>query len=240
MPNLSSKMRDKYIDDLLRARPQGPNHPQQKITYVKDEVSRDWCSKDCEYKYKYELIPSHPMWGYTAEQIFSIGLMDKDSVDQYVRERWFDGKGSYSLGRKKATVTRRVNRLWERLEDVIRKVKREGGVGIYNVRNGYYRDDGEFGNIYATSPEEAQRFADMFFGYLSGDKRLRVEFVRFGTPPEVISLNAKTIQDGASRIQQYESKIEQLQKMIDDQRMRIETLSMIESQQLSAESTETV
>ena len=235
MPTLSPKMKDKYVDDLLRARPQGPNHPQQKITYVKAELSKDWCYRSCEYKYKYELIPSHPTWGYTAEQIFSLDLMNRDDVDEYVRNRWFDGKSTYQLGRKKATVTRRINRIWERLEGVIRKVKRDGGVGIYNVRNGYYRDDGEFGNIYATSPEEAQRFADMFFGYLSGDKRLRVEFVRFGTPPEVISLNAKTIQDGAAKIQQFENKIEQLQKWIDYQRMRIETLSMIESQQLSAE-----
>ena len=235
MPTLSPKMKDKYVDDLLRARPQGPNHPQQKITYKKVTSGEKWCDTSYVYKNTYELIPSHPTWGYTYEQIFSIGLMDRDDVDRYVRERWFGGKGSYSLGRKKATVTRRVNRIWARLEDIIRKVKREGGVGIYNVRNGYYRDDGEFGNIYATSPEEAQRFADMFFGYLSGDKRLKVEFVRFGTPPEVISLNAKTIQNGAAKIQQFESKIEQLQKWINDQRMRIETLSMIESQQLSAE-----
>jgi len=228
-------MKDKYVDDLLRARPQGPNHPQQKITYVKEKSGEKWCDTSYVYKDTYDIIPSHPTWGYTSEQIFSIGLMDRDDVDRYVRERWFGGKGSYSLGRKKATVTRRVNRIWARLEDVIRKVRREGGVGIYNVRNGYYRDDGEFGNIYATSPEEAQRFADMFFGYLSGDKRLKVEFVRFGTPPEVISLNAKTIQNGAAKIQQFESKIEQLQKWINDQRMRIETLSMIESQQLSAE-----
>ena len=235
MPTLSPKMKDKYVDDLLRARPQGPNHPQQKITYVKEKSGEKWCDTSYVYKDTYDIIPSHPTWGYTSEQIFSIGLMDRDDVDRYVRERWFGGKGSYSLGRKKATVTRRVNRIWARLEDVIRKVRREGGVGIYNVRNGYYRDDGEFGNIYATSPEEAQRFADMFFGYLSGDKRLKVEFVRFGTPPEVISLNAKTIQSGAAKIQQFESKIEQLQKWINDQRMRIETLSMIESQQLSAE-----
>ena len=71
MPTLSPKMKDKYVDDLLRARPQGPNHPQQKITYVKEELSKDWCYRSCEYKYKYELIPSHPTWGYTAEQIFS-------------------------------------------------------------------------------------------------------------------------------------------------------------------------
>ena len=235
MPTLSSKMKDKYVDDLLRARPQGPNHPQQKITYKKVRSGEKWCDTNYVYKDTYELIPSHPTWGYTSEQIFSIGLMDRDDVDSYVRERWFGGKGTYSLGRKKATVTRRVNRIWARLEGIIRKVKREGGVGIYNVRNGYYRNDGEFGNIYATSPEEAQRFADMFFGYLSGDKRLKVEFVRFGTPPEVISLNARTIQDGAEKIKNFESKIEQLQKWINDQRMRIETLSMIESQQLSAE-----
>ena len=235
MPTMSPKMKDKYIDDLLRARPQGPNHPQQKITYVKERSGENWCDKRHVYKNTYDIIPSHPTWGYTSEQIFSLELMSKDDVDQYVRTRWFGGKGSYSLGRKKATVTRRVNRIWDRLEGIIRTVKRDGGVGIYNVRSGFYRDEGEFGNIYATSPEEAQRFADMFFGYLAGDKKLRIEFVRFGTPPEVISLNAKTIQNGAEKIKNFENKIEQLQKWINDQRMRIETLSMVESQQLNAE-----
>ena len=235
MPTLSPKMKDKYIDDLLRARPQGPNHPQQKITYVKEVTGEKWCEKKYEYKNTYEIIPSHPTWGYTAEQIFSIGLMNRDDVDEYVRNRWFDGKSVWQLGRKKATVTRRINRIWSRLDDVIRKVKRDGGVGIYNVRNGYYREDGEFGHIYATSPEEAQRFADMFFGYLSADQRLRVEFIRFGTPPEVISLNAKTVQNAAAKIKRMEDKIDVLQKNIADQRMRLETLSMIEMQQLNAE-----
>jgi len=229
-------MIDRYVDDLLRARPQGPNHPHEKITYEKEKTGDRWCKKDYEYKDVFELIPSHPTWGYTPEQIFSIGLMEREDVDRYVRKRWFDNKSTYQLGRKKATATRRINRIWARMEDVIRRVKREGGVGIYNVRGGYYRGDGEFGNIYATSPEEAKRFAEMFFGYLLTDgNRVRVEFVRFGTPPEVIALNAQTMQRAADNISSWEEDIIKLKKKIEQKKMRIETLSMIEAQQLAAE-----
>jgi hypothetical protein len=236
MPLLTSTMIDRYVDDLLRARPQGPNHPYTKITYEQERTGERWCKKDYEYKDVFELIPSHPTWGYTQEQIFSIGLMERDDVDTYVRKRWFGGKGSYSLGRKKATATRRINRIWGRMDDVIRKVKREGGTGIYNVRAGYYSGDGEFGNIYATSPEEAKRFAEMFFGYLLIDNnRIRVEFVRYGTPPEVIALNAQTMQRASDSISSWEEDIIKLKKRIEQKKMRIETLSMIEAQQLAVE-----
>ena len=221
--------RDAIIEDLLRARPRGPVG--RRVTYTVNE----------EYDYnksKYVMtpVPSDEQWGYSDEEIYSLDLRSKDEVEKYVRDRWFEGKGSWSLGRQKATVTRRVNKLWDdRIEDIVSRVNRKGGAGIYSVRKGYYRNDGEFGHIYASTKEEAQRFAEMFFGYLMSEGKPRIDFVRFGTPKEVVVLNAQTIQRASANLKKYQEKIEEMKKAISQQEMWLDTLSTVEQQQLAAE-----
>jgi len=221
--------RDAIIADLLRARPLGPVG--RRVTYT----------TTTEYDYNKHKdvttpVPSDPQWGYSDEEIYSLDLRSKDDVEKYVLARWFEGKSSWNLGRQKATVTRRVNKLWnDRIEDIVSRVHRKGGDGIYSVRKGYYRNDGEFGHIYASTKEEAQRFADMFFGYLVPDSTPRIEFVRFGTPKEVVVLNAQTIQRAAENIKKYQTKINDMNKAIEQQKMWLDTLATVEQQQLATE-----
>jgi hypothetical protein len=221
--------RDTIIADLLRARPRGPVG--RRVTYT--------TSEEYDYnksKYVNIPVPSDPQWGYSDEEIYSLDLRSKDDVEKYVRDRWFEGKGAWSLGRQKATLTRRVNKLWnDRLEDIVTRVSRKGGAGIYSVRKGYYRSDGEFGHIYAATKEEAQRFAEMFFGYLIPEGNPRIDFVRFGTPKEVVVLNAQTIQRAAENIAKYQKKIEEMEHAISQQKMWLDTLNTVEQQQLAAE-----
>ena len=222
--------RNAIIKDLLRARPRGPVG--RRVAYtIKEEYDYD---RD---KYKNIPVPSDPQWGYTDEELFSLELRSHDDVQKYVLDTWFEGKSMYQLGRKKATVTRRVNKLWnQRIEDTVRRVSRKGGAGIYNVRRGYYSGEGEFGHIYAASKEEAQRFAEMFFGYLISDgSKPRIEFVRFGSPKEVIVMNARTVQAAAEKIKDCQTQIAALQKKIEVQGMWLDTLSTVEQQQLAAE-----
>jgi len=222
--------RDAIIKDLLRARPRGPIG--RRVTYTTQEEYDYDKHKDVVIP-----IPSDPQWGYTDEELFSLELRAEDDVQKYVLDTWFEGKSIYSIGRKKATVTRRVNKLWgARLSAVVNRVTRGGGAGIYNVRKGYYSSDGEFGHIYASSKEEAQRFADMFFGYLlsNGDKP-RIQFVRFGSPKEVIIMNAKTVQSAADKIKNYRDQIKSLQQQIEQQSVWLDTLNTVEQQQLAAE-----
>ena len=221
--------RDAIIEDLLRARPRGPVG--RRVTYtVKEEYDYD---KD---KYVKTPVPSDSQWGYSDQEIYSLDLRSKEDVERYVLDRWFEGKSSWALGRQKATLTRRVNKLWnDRIEDTVNRVFRAGGDGIYSVRKGYYRNDGEFGHIYASSKEEAQRFADMFFGYLVPGSNPRIEFVRFGTPKEVVVLNAKTIQRAAENIKKYQEKIENMENAIEQQKMWLDTLTTVEQQQLATE-----
>ena len=221
--------RDAIIEDLLRARPRGPVG--RRVTYtVKEEYDYD---KD---KYVTIPVPSDDQWVYTDQEIYSLDLRSKDDVEKYILERWFEGKSSWGLGRQKATLTRRVNKLWNnRIEDIVVRVSRKGGDGIYSVRKGYYRGDGEFGHIYASTKEEAQRFADMFFGYLIPESNPRIEFIRFGTPKEVVVLNAKTVQRASDNIKKYQKKIEEMKEAITRQEMWLDTLHTVERQQLDAE-----
>ena len=233
MPLLTETLRDKYIDDLMRARPVGPIG--RRITYT--------TSEDYDYdkgRYVQTAHPSHERWGYTEDEIFSLGLYNRDDVESYISKRFFEGKSSWALGRKKATFTRRTRRLWDqRIEDIVRKVKRTGGDGIYRVSLGYYSNHAELGHIYAADKEEAQRFANMFFAYLAEDPsrpRLNIEFMRFGTPQEIVVLNAQTISAASEKLKGYEEKIIALQEKIEQQKMFLQTLQMVEEQQLTAES----
>lgn len=232
MPLVSGELKDKRIDDLLRKRPQGPIG--RRVTYTVDS------SYDYEKgKYVSTPIPSHSLWGYSDEEIFSLGLYSREDVETYVLKRWFNGLSKWGLGSQRATFTRRVNRLWDqRIERVVERVRREGGDGIYKVQLGrkYYSRPHELGHIYAADRVEARRFAEMFFSYLCEDElKIQISFVRFGKPAEIIALNAQTINKAANTIDECKKKIEQLNQMIEKQGVYLETLNMVQEQQLSIE-----
>ena len=75
----------------------------------------------------------------------------------------------------------------------------------------------------------------MFFGYLIPEGNPRIDFVRFGTPKEVVVLNAQTIQRAAENIAKYQKKIEEMEHAISQQKMWLDTLNTVEQQQLAAE-----
>jgi len=235
---LNEKTRDKIIDDLMRARPQGPSHPHQKITYEKERTGDRWCKKNYEYVDTFKLVPSHPTWGYTDETIFDLGIHDDEDAEKYILNRFFEGKNKWNLGRKKSTVTRRVRRLWDRVHESVRRVKNTGGKGIYKVQADYRTF---FGYLYAATIEEAKVAADLYFGYLVPEDQRRyssyprVEFIRHGTVTDVTTLNVQ----GASEIKK---SIEGARKTIEEQKARIEmfearmhALAIVEEQQLAVE-----
>jgi len=231
---ITTKLRDAYIDDLLRARPQGPHG--RRVSYTTSE----------EYNYdkgKYVMIPtpSDSQWGYTDEEIFSLGLHTMEDVQEYVLARWFKGSSKWSLGGRKATFTRRVNRLWEaRIRGVVKNVKKTGGDGIYlvTIGEGYYSNTDDIGHIYASNMLEAQRFAEMFFSYLSAkaNHKVKVYFVRFGSPEELVVLNSKIITQASEKIKAYHENIKKLEGLIERQGVYLETLQTVQDQQLNAES----
>jgi hypothetical protein len=106
------KGKDKIIDDLSRVRPKGPKGV--KIDYdVNENYDYDL------HRYTKEYIPSVPNYGYTDDQLYSLGFESHQEVVNYIRERDFEGMSNWNLGGKKATLTRRSNKVWEKISDAV-------------------------------------------------------------------------------------------------------------------------
>ena len=225
--------RTEIINDLIRNRPNGPGR--EVITY---EVHEEYCYESS--RYKNNAYPSHEQFGYTDEELFDLSFIDRGQVDKYFRDRDFDGKGDWTLGRKKATLTRRVNRLWSRIESAIDRVKREGGRGVYKVKESRYRSNA-IGHVFAATKEEAQITAKIYFGYLVDEPdRMDVEYMRRGSVTEMRALNEKLVVGIDANIERAEKEIRELQKRVDLLKARKETLSTVESQQTAVEMVNTL
>ena len=135
--------RDDIVNDLMRKRPQGPAGVSITYTMRDGEYSYRSC------KYKQVAVPSDPSYGYDEEPLFKLGFKDKGSVREYIRQRDFEGQTDWNLGRKKATLNRRTNKVWERIESAVYQVGRKGGEGIYSVSEHYGHRS--MANLYARS-----------------------------------------------------------------------------------------
>tara|TARA_B100000131_G_scaffold27433_1_gene26040 strand:- start:5866 stop:6579 length:714 start_codon:yes stop_codon:yes gene_type:complete len=225
--------KDDIINDLMRRRPSGPEGAN--ITYeVRDS---EYCYR--ARKYKKLAVPSDPSFGYDDVTLFKLGFKDRSDVREYIRSRDFDGQSDWSLARKKATLNRRANKVWERIEDAVYQVGRSGGEGIYAVSESYGRR--VIANLFARSYAEAKETAGLFFGYLLRDPAdIRVKFVQFGTVDDVSALNAETCKDIEHRMERCKREIEQQQKHAEQLNAMLTTLKTVESQQIAVESVATM
>ena len=226
-------IRDEIINDLIRNRPKGPSGV--KLSYT---VTNEYCYDTG--RYKNFAVPSLAQFGYQDGVLFDLGFKSRADVDFYLRKRDFDSKSDWNLGGKKATLTRRVNRLWSRIEDSVTRVRREGGKGIYRVSQSMYSHSA-FGHLYAETKEEASITAKIYFGYLTDNPdRMRVEFVRRGSVAEMKSLNEAMIESIDRDIERNESELNSLLKRIENLKARKETLATVEAQQKAVEMVNTL
>lgn len=225
--------RDAIINDLIRNRPQGPGR--ETITY---DVEEEW-DYDSN-RYKNNAVPSDSQYGYTDEELFDLEFKERSQCDKYIRQRDFNGQADYLLGRKKATVTRRVNRLWGRIASAITRVQREGGQGVYRVKETRYGSNA-IGHVYAMTKAEAEITAKIYFGYLVADQdRMGIEYMRRGSVTEMHALNEKLVTGINTGIERAEKEIRDLQKRVDLLKARKETLATVESQQTAVEMVNTL
>jgi hypothetical protein len=159
---MNNNLTDNIIDDLLRKRPLGPKGI---------ELSYDVAYKYSERRgcYHHALECSHPSYGYTDEGLHTLGLHNEEACKKYVVDRWFLDLDWSERKRKRATVTRRANRLWDRLGPSISRVKSQGSTGIYKISAPYdRRHQRSKGYVYANSHDEATTLAGLFFPKVGG------------------------------------------------------------------------
>ena len=218
--------RDEIVNDLMRRRPRGPAG---NITYTVE--NGDYNYRTCEYKQV--AVPSDSSYGYGDETLFNLEFRSNDDVKEYIRKRDFEGTSDWNLGGKKSTLSRRANKVWDRVQGAVRRTIRKGGEGIYSVTRHYHR--GILGNLYARTFEEAKETAHLFFGYLHPSDELRVEFLRFGSVDDVLIINEKTVSSIQSQIERCQKEIKDQQTRINQLEATMTTLQTVESQQIAVE-----
>ena len=223
---MENAIRDNIVDDLLTKRPVGPG----KVTVVHEE--------DEYYHYEYNMYKTRIVssnvdhFGYEPKAIFDLNLHTEYDVEEYLRKRFYDGDYGLTRGRK-IGLSRKKNRLWERVKHAVKEVKKDGANGIYLVHKRY---GGSYGHLHADSVKAAQAMARIFYGFLlpDGSEDLRVEYLKDGTVEDMKMLNAELIEDFNRRVKSLKSDIESKQKRIANIESIVSVVGTVEAGQVNA------
>ena len=208
---MQPELRDKIINDLLLKHPKGPKKSSPEAT-----------SEVVEH------------YGYEKEDLFDLQIHSYVDAVQYIRHRFFDGLPDKDLGRKRATVTRRSRRVWSRLDPAVRAVKREGSRGVYKVLESRWTYTLPMGYLHANNREDAQKLADMFFGYVmtsSYSSRPYVEIVERGGSESLMKYNQKIVENLKTTISGLEKDIEHKTKNLQTLKARLDVIEALQEGQ---------
>ena len=223
---MDTKTQNAIIDDLLKKHPEGPAGCT--LTFTKrEEYDYD------RHKYRTHYTPSDPAYGYGAATLFSIGFRNEADVSQYIRDRFFDGKGEYELGRRRSTVTRRTNRIWERIRTAVTELQKEGGKGIYQINESSYNTR-TVAYLHALNPEEAGTLAELFLRHPRGEGyKFGIKFIEFGDAIRLHEYNAKIREAAQVKVVSMERQIASATKSIEDVTSLMATLDTLEGHQIA-------
>lgn len=218
--------RDDIIDDLLKSRPRGPMHCP--ATYRKERVFNYENSS-----YEECWIPDSEYYGYSMADIFSLGIHDANSVEKYILKRWYEGKSKYTLGRRKAAVTKKKKRLWSRIQPAVDYYKREGGVGVYALTPKAYYEP--ISHIWAISKEEASRIAEIFFPESHNSFSHEVRLIELCSIEKLADYNKKDQERLAKKLSTYQKALADTENKIALIKAHMETLDIFTRHQINSE-----
>ena len=226
---MNDSTRRAIIDDLLEKRPKARG-----VTYTFHE---EYCYE--RYRDITIATPSCRNYGYTDLELFELGFRSEGEVETYVLNRFYGGKTRWDLtSGQKGGVSRKMNRLWQRIGPGFRRLLSVGARGIYQVRSGSYRDS-VLGNIWAEDRDTAIRLAEAMYGYLASPGReLQVAFSIVGEVTDMLALNQQLIKRIKSDMTERVQRIEKLQKEIEHREARLQALVLVEMQQLEVAASE--
>jgi len=221
---MDAKTRDTIVDDLLIKRPKGPAGCI--LTYTLEE-KYDYDSR----KYREYSIPNDLTYGYGARVLFKLGFRSRDDVEKYIRDRFFDGKEGYQLRRKKSTVTRRTNRIWDRVRHHVEELQRGGGKGIYQIKETSYTSRVS-AYLHALNPEEAKTLAELFLPHPNAGK-WNITFVVFGDAIRLHEYNNKIRRQAQRNVEKMKASIASATQAIEDVTSLMTTLDTLEGHQIA-------
>jgi len=223
---MEDSRRDSIVDDLLTLRPKGL--PTEKVEY---EEYSEFCYTACKHKSRVRCLHDH--WGYDVDTLFSLGFRSRSDTEEYVLKRFYDTNNKYNLKKgQKSGVSRKINRLWSRIEAGVELVQAEGRPGIYRISKRW--SGTSLATVWAHDHDEAKQMAAMFYGHVlpEGDE-IRTHFTRIGTPEDVIPVNVEAIASLRGTIDHNKGRIKRWQKEIADHESRIEAIQMMQSHLLT-------
>jgi hypothetical protein len=160
---MDNALRKEITQDLLRNSPKGPGA-------------------------FYKLPGKDNNFGYSDHDIFQLGFKSEYDCRSGIIDIVCDGKMKYGDASAKRTLTRRTKRLWGRLQESIKKTKKQGGMGIYKIRSQWgFGSADTLGYVYSQSHEEAQKLGEVLYTYLvrGSNKRIGTDFVEFADESRV-------------------------------------------------------
>jgi hypothetical protein len=210
--------RNIIIKDIIQKRPTVNG-----CTYEEDS----YFDHDRNYRRK-RMVPNKAFFGYDPEELYTLGLNDGGWALRSVIQDLYE----------KAWVQKQ-NRFDERICDPIREFIRKVGIpGLYSVRT----SKSQLGFVYAHDLAEAQRVADIAYGFVIAGKKdrwgdeltLSVGFRKQGTVAELNVTNQDDVDRIKSKIASAQRDIEKTNKLIEGYENDLIAIQMSELSQLSA------
>ena len=224
---MNKERRDAICKDLLLRRPKGDEGIEPTF-----EEYEEYCYD--AHKDKKYIRCHHEGWGYTPETLFQLGFGSYGEVQGHVLRNHYKVTSEWDLSSgQKAGATRKSKRIWERIQDSIRKIQREGRPGVYKISNGYYSR--AIGTVYASDHDDAMKLAHMFYGYLlaDDDSSVKTTFIKMGGIEDIQSANQKVINEIQAEVERTEARIKQQQEEIARKRMQVDAITMLQMHTLS-------
>ena len=193
------------------------------MTHSKDDVIDD-------------LLKLHPKRVYSDVELFCLEFFSKQEVESYLSKRFYDSFGKYALSpRHSAVVTRRANRIWERIRKAVAKIQKEAGWGIYRVHERWSWGSPEMGYIFAHSKEEAEQLVTTFFAFMVNDPAaLEYTYMYISGPSRLDELIDGTRKRYRRMLTDATKDLETAEKRVDTASSRLAYLESFNSKMFSS------
>jgi hypothetical protein len=163
--NFSPARINAIVDDLLRKEPRGGGDR----AGMEFEVRNQYCNR---YNHWRDIQTCNKIyWGYTELEIARLGMYNHSAVESYVMTRFYpDYSSHYHLpSGQKAGASRKINRIWDRIENIRRASQRGSLPGVYEISAGssYYAPT--VGYVIADNGDHASQLGTTLFGCFAPD-----------------------------------------------------------------------
>ena len=181
--NMKESIRDKIVKDLLQRKPKGSKG--QNPTY-----------EDIEYfcydasKHKKRVQSSHRGWGYTDSDLWDLGFRNESDVRGYIFNKFYKSEENvheyYLTSGQRAGVTRKTNRIFNRIQGAIQRVRGAGKIpGLYEVSIGY----GNRFYFFGDSADEVKSLSSLMLGPIYPDENFNISFIDRALPGDILDKN---------------------------------------------------